>query len=65
LSLPSREDLDLLVIGSRPGTPVGALDISAASEYIVETATANVVIVARGVAFDVTEAANREELGAR
>jgi nucleotide-binding universal stress UspA family protein len=64
LSLPSREGLDLLVIGSRPGTPVGRLDISAASEYIVETASASVVIVARGVAFDVTQAADREHLHA-
>ena len=64
LALPSREGLDLLVIGSRPGTPVGRLDISAASEYIVETATASVVIVARGVAFDVTVAADREHLHA-
>jgi nucleotide-binding universal stress UspA family protein len=65
LALPSQEGVDLLVIGSRPGTPAGRLDISAASEYVVETATTSVVIVARGVTFDVTETADREHLGAR
>jgi nucleotide-binding universal stress UspA family protein len=62
LALPSQEGLDMLVIGSRPGTAPGRLDISAASEYIVETATASVLIVARGVAFDVVESADREQL---
>jgi nucleotide-binding universal stress UspA family protein len=52
LALPSQEGLDLLVIGSRPGTAQGRVGISAASEYLVETARANVLIVARGVAFD-------------
>ncbi len=32
------EGLDLLVIGSRPGTPDGRVGLSAASEYVVETA---------------------------
>ena len=52
LALPSHDGLDLLVIGSRPGTAHGRVDISAASEYLLETATASVMIVARGVAFD-------------
>jgi hypothetical protein len=52
LALPSHDGLDLLVIGSRPGTAHGRVDISAASEYLLETATATVLIVARGVAFD-------------
>ena len=50
LALPSHESLDLLVIGSRPGTPQGRVGISASAEYLVETARASVLIVARGVA---------------
>ncbi len=57
LALPSAENLDLLVIGSRPGTPQGRVGISAAAEYLVETARASVLIVARGVAFDPVESA--------
>jgi nucleotide-binding universal stress UspA family protein len=65
LALPSQEGLDLLVVGSRPGTPVGHVSVSAASEYVVETATASVLIVARGVVFDVEQAADREQLHAQ
>jgi len=57
LALPSAENLDLLVIGSRPGTPEGRVGVSSASEYLVETARASVLIVARGVAFDPVESA--------
>ena len=57
LALPSHEGLDLLVVGSRPGTADGRVSISAASEYLIETSTASVLIVARGVAFDVRESA--------
>jgi nucleotide-binding universal stress UspA family protein len=57
LALPSDERLDLLVIGSRPGTPEGRVGISAASEYLVETARASVLIVARGVALHPAESA--------
>jgi nucleotide-binding universal stress UspA family protein len=57
LALPSLEGLDLLVVGSRPGTADGRVSISAASEYLIETSTASVLIVARGVAFDVRESA--------
>jgi len=60
LALPSHDGLDLLVIGSRPGTAHGRVDISAASEYQLETATANVMIVSRGVAFDAVQSRRRE-----
>ena len=53
LALPSQVGLDLLVVGSRPGTPEGRVSVTAAAEYVVETTTASVLIVARGVAFDV------------
>ena len=65
LALPSQEGLDLLVVGSRPGTAVGRVDISAAAEYLVETATASVLIVARGVAFNVERAADRDRVETR
>jgi nucleotide-binding universal stress UspA family protein len=65
LALPSQEGLDLLVVGSRPGTPLGRVSVSSAAEYVVETTTANVLIVARGVVFDVEHAADREELHAQ
>ena len=65
LALPSQEGLDLLVVGSRPGTPAGRVSVSSAAEYVVETTTANVLIVARGVVFDVAQAADREELHAQ
>ena len=56
---PRTDGLDLLVVGSRPGTPQGRVDISAAAEYLVETATASVLIVARGVAFDAGRSRDR------
>ena len=56
LALPSQENLDLLVIGSRPGTPEGRVGISAASEYLVDTARASVLIVARGAALHPAQA---------
>jgi len=61
LALPSQENVDLLVIGSRPGTPVGRVGLTAANEYVVDTATTSVLIVARGVAFDVEQAAERPQ----
>jgi len=60
LALPSAEGLDLLVVGSRPGTPDGRVSISAAAEYLVETATSSVLIVARGVVLDPSESQVRE-----
>ena len=62
LALPSHDGLDLLVIGSRPGTAHGRVDISAASEYLLETATASVMIVARGVAFDAVQSHRAESV---
>jgi len=63
LALPSQDDLDLLVVGSRPGTPHGRVSLSAANEYVVETASTSVLIVARGVVFDVEHAADRAAAG--
>jgi nucleotide-binding universal stress UspA family protein len=60
LALPSQVGLDLLVVGSRPGTPEGRVSVTAAAEYVVETTTASVLIVARGVAFDVQQSADRD-----
>ena len=60
LALPSQEGLDLLVIGSRPGTQEGRVGLSAASEYVVDTAVTNVLILARGVVFDVERSSARQ-----
>ena len=60
LALPSQEGLDLLVIGSRPGTAEGRVGLTAASEYVVDTAVTNVLILARGVVFDVERSAARQ-----
>jgi nucleotide-binding universal stress UspA family protein len=60
LALPSQEGLDLLVIGSRPGTPEGRVGLTAANEYVVDTAVTNVLILARGVVFDVERSAARQ-----
>ena len=60
LALPSQVGLDLLVVGSRPGTPEGRVSVTAAAEYVVETTTASVLIVARGVAFAVAQSADRD-----
>jgi len=42
--------LDLLVVGSRPESPTGKVTLSAASDYVIETATQPVLVVPRGVA---------------
>jgi nucleotide-binding universal stress UspA family protein len=60
LALPSHADLDLLVVGSRPGTPEGRVGLTAANEYVIETATSSVLILARGVTFDVEQSAARQ-----
>jgi len=52
LALPSQDGVDLLVVGSRPGTPVGQVSVTSANEYVVETTTSSVLIIARGVVFD-------------
>jgi nucleotide-binding universal stress UspA family protein len=59
LALPSQDGVDLLVVGSRPGTPVGQVGVTAANEYVVETTTSNVLILARGIVFDVQQSADR------
>ena len=40
--------MDLLVIGSRHGAPPGRVELSAASEYVVETAHSPVLVVPAG-----------------
>jgi nucleotide-binding universal stress UspA family protein len=40
--------VDLLVVGSRPESPAGRVTLSAASDYVVETATYPVMVVPRG-----------------
>jgi nucleotide-binding universal stress UspA family protein len=44
---PDAEQVDLLVIGSRDGTPDGRMELSAVAEYAIETATSPVLAVAR------------------
>lgn len=50
LVAPGQDPVDLLVIGSRPGTPSHRVRISSASEYLLETAQASVLVLARDVA---------------
>jgi nucleotide-binding universal stress UspA family protein len=59
LALPSQEGVNLLVIGSRPGTQEGRIGLSSAAEYLVETATSTVLVLPRGVAFSVEHGAER------
>src|SRR4249920_2162655 len=40
--------VDLLVVGSRPESPAGKVTLSAASDYVIETATHPVLVVPRG-----------------
>jgi nucleotide-binding universal stress UspA family protein len=47
LVTPGHDAADLVVIGSRPGTPDGQIGISSASEYLLETARASVLVVPR------------------
>jgi nucleotide-binding universal stress UspA family protein len=61
LALPSQDGVDLLVVGSRPGTPHGQVGVTAANEYVVETTTSSVLILARGVVFDVRQSAARQQ----
>jgi nucleotide-binding universal stress UspA family protein len=48
--------IDLLVVGSRPESPQGKVTLSAASDYVVETATCPVLVVPRGIALNFAEA---------
>jgi nucleotide-binding universal stress UspA family protein len=45
-----RGPVDLLVVGSRPESPAGKVTLSAASDYVIETATQPVLVVPRGTA---------------
>jgi nucleotide-binding universal stress UspA family protein len=44
------KDVDLIVVGSKPGTVTGRVTISAAAEYLIELARCPVVVLPRGVA---------------
>ncbi len=44
--------VDLLVVGSRPESPAGQVTLSAASDYVVETASYPVMVVPRGAALN-------------
>jgi nucleotide-binding universal stress UspA family protein len=43
-------DVDLMVVGSKPGTVTGRIRIGAATEYLIELARCPVVVLPRGVA---------------
>ena len=45
----AHSDVDLVVVGSRPGTVTGRVTISAAAEYLIELSTCPVIVVPRGV----------------
>jgi nucleotide-binding universal stress UspA family protein len=60
LALPTQGNLDLLVVGSRPGAPEGRVSLSAASEYLVETTNASVLVLARGVALKSSKSSSRD-----
>lgn len=49
---PEIDQVDLLVIGSREGTPPGRLELSAAADYEIEISKVPVLAVPRGVAVD-------------
>ena len=42
--------VDLIVVGSKPGTVTGRVTISAAAEYLIELSNCPVIVVPRGVA---------------
>lgn len=44
--------VDLIVVGSKPGTVTGRVTISAAAEYLIELARCPVVVLPRGVALE-------------
>ncbi len=43
-------EVDLIVVGSKPGTPAGRVTISAAAEYLIELTRCPVIVLPRGVA---------------
>jgi nucleotide-binding universal stress UspA family protein len=46
----SGRDVDLVVVGSKPGTVNGRVTVSAAAEYLIELAGCPVLVLPRGVA---------------
>jgi hypothetical protein len=52
----SHHSVDLLIVGSRPEAPVGRVMVSARSQNAIEEAAAPVLVVARGVALDLSPA---------
>ncbi len=55
---PGHGPVDLLVVGSREGTPDGKVRLSATADYAIETASSAVLAVPRGkvVGFGATAA---------
>jgi nucleotide-binding universal stress UspA family protein len=47
---PDENQVDLLVVGSRKGTPDGRVELSASAEYEIETAASPVLVVPRSKA---------------
>jgi nucleotide-binding universal stress UspA family protein len=45
-------DVDLMVVGSKPGTVTGRIRIGAAAEYLIELARCPVLVLPRGVALE-------------
>jgi nucleotide-binding universal stress UspA family protein len=45
-------NVDLIVVGSKPGTPDGRVTISAAAEYLIELSRCPVIVLPRGVGVD-------------
>jgi nucleotide-binding universal stress UspA family protein len=45
-------DVDLIVVGSKPGTVTGRVTISAAAEYLIELSRCPVIVLPRGVAVE-------------
>jgi nucleotide-binding universal stress UspA family protein len=60
LALPTQENVDLLVVGSRPGATEGHVSLSAAAEYMVETTNSSVLVLARGVAYGTARKASKK-----
>ena len=55
--------VDLLVVGSRPESPLGKVTLSAASDYVIETATYPVLVVPRGGPIEFAKAGANEPVG--
>jgi nucleotide-binding universal stress UspA family protein len=55
--------VDLLVVGSRPESPLGKVTLSAASDYVIETASYPVLVVPRGGPIEFAKAGSNEPVG--